>query len=528
MGRSQVLYNRTKGRYKNRGGGGRGGRGGGDEIGRASQGKRRNLSSGTATHELDEANQSHEEVDDFPGDQEVVDEAMVLLADASMSAQRSYIYDRTQREKEDEVAAAFNILEAGGSINVPSMAATFNTLSMSQRLRMPQHVIALALQRNELPGDTTGDHVELQDKRAFKKSGFCRKEDDDISYTIAGTRNRATILSDGQVEVRPQPNRFSEESGTSSVIDTSKSNLSNSQSVASRAHTTNDESAIDAIKSATSKDSRKQSKHVIMQVISDDDPEEDKYFVLEASTTTSSHQDDEVGGESVTNDNDGGNINMESGEALALEDWLDETVVQSGDGKEDSNLTKTVTADPFSKGGRSFAKKSKVPGRSCGPSLMSSNIEKEGRAKSTDEKINSTSSPLLRQRQQKQRLRHQRGRQSEPETSSGSGATEDYDYDGEEEEEKILHQKSSRSYDVYSVDSGGKMFEDSESDADVGLRHQSAVRASSTENKNAMRDYVIHTTHKRTPKSPNHSVVAKTDREEEGEDLDEWLDSVIE
>lgn len=82
----------------------------------------------------------------------------------------------------------------------------------------------------------------------------------------------------------------------------------------------------------------------------------------------------------------------------------------------------------------------------------------------------------------------------------------------------MVRKASAASYDVYSVDSGGEMFEDSDSDAGNGKKQSSVAK------RNAMREYVVNTTHQRSSNAASAKRTGKVD----GEDLDEWLDSVIE
>jgi hypothetical protein len=532
MGRSQVLYNRTKGRYKSRGAAGRGGRGGGEGAHTNSQGtsfashKNRNSKS---NYQRDTPNARNEDEDDDSStvlskrqhDREQLDdianESMVLLDDASMmTAQRSYFYGRGKNEKKSEETAAFSILEAGGSINVPSMAATFSTLGISKRLKLPKHLVALAFGSKEETSGNRNEDAESEDVGG--RLGHSKIEDDVMSYTIVGTRNRATILSDGQVEVR------STLKGTSRLKEEPPL-MSSKSKTSSKSPTMTEENNIADKNKITSKTTKKLSKQDILQVISDDDPEEDKYFVLEASTTTSSSP------EKITHDEASTSHNLEAskgtavrevdqaaGELQELEAWLDQTMNQTGDEKEDKAHSKSF---------RPFMKMSKIPGHTYDTSPRVNENEVEGQGDPADEKTRKNL--LMRQRYQKQRLRQQQKQQqwrTEPKKSSASGTVEEYNEDDDHDEK--LYETSKRLYGDNFVDTAAKLFQDSKRDGNLSSVHKSTPRPSSAEKKNAMRDYVIHTTHHRKLKSPTRAVAAKLETTEDGEDLDKWLDSVIE
>ena len=165
MGRSQVLYNRTKGRYKNRGGhqhqdGARGG-GGRDPVnpGRGPGPSSRHGPTATATpspHSRNQLQQRHKSPSaqrnafgpspqPQPSTQRrrpKLDESVLLMDQPRIHASRFPTpYDDT----------AFSLLESGGSsVDVPSMAATLSTLALSRRLRVPPHISAALLQSQNL------------------------------------------------------------------------------------------------------------------------------------------------------------------------------------------------------------------------------------------------------------------------------------------------------------------------------------------------------------------------------------------
>ena len=490
MGRSQVLYNRTKGRYKSRGGGGRGGRGGEPGVDGTGSKKRQGRIQEKGDYHLDDDDMDYQAPP--KQHQQQVDEAMILLADASMSGQRNAFYDRAKKEREDKEAAAYSILEAGGSINVPSMAATFRTMKQSERLCMPEHLVSLAFRK---PEDFDNDDFAASgmehnaDKNAV--------EDDAQSYTsvtIAGTRNRATILSDGQVEVRPK-------AGDTSVV---------AEQDESPSDPPPDAASIRPVGSTAST-----SKHIIMQMISEDGPDEDKYLVLQASTSDGSGG----GGGGLDPEETGRVANVTKpeppNEADQLGNWLDDSILaaeEKAEPKTAERPTTTEQASPANKGGRLFEKKSKIQSKS--PTFTAKDDSKGTKPVAKTEVKSSTktpNSPFSRRQYQKQRHR-QYQKTAEAEESSASMSTGDTD-----EEEAVRKAATATSYDVYSVDSGGKMY-DSDDNVGKGKKQSSAAK------KNAMRDYVVNTTHQRTSKVK--AAPAPKAGEDDG-DLSEWLDSVI-
>ncbi|KAL3925529.1 MAG: hypothetical protein SGILL_000347 [Bacillariaceae sp.] len=502
MGRSQVLYNRTKGRYKNNRGAGAGaGRGGQRNEGSGdnsnSHGKNRHP---RERYHRESDGDFHDSAVDHSGQQQrqeqqqrrqrksQVDESMILLADASMSGQRSYYYDRAKKEKEEKDATAFSILKTGGSINVPSMAATFQTMKRFERLHIPEHVVALAFQKpsdHDAVDDRNRGETALSNKGSI---GAVQEEDDDemsyTSYTIVGTRDRATELKDGQVEVRPKPRE--------GLPYAKSDNLPTSASISAAAST------------ASSKESKK--KHIIMQMVSEDGSKEDKYMVVQASSSEGAGEDYT---EAMNFQKKSAPVKnaLDSYETNALDSWLDNSILES---KDDPPETKTKSAQnatppatPTPKGAISHIKKSKAPSQT---KLSTANrAGKEGASKNDE----APKSPFNRHQQRN------RSHGKEQNAFPGSVSSEDAD-------EEAVRKAATSSYDVYSVDSGGEMFDDSDTEGHTRNNREGPQTAAK---KNAMRDYVVNTTHIRKPSA---TAMAQETGEEEGEDLDDWLDSVIE
>jgi len=217
--------------------------------------------------------------------------------------------------------------------------------------------------------------------------------------------------------------------------------------------------------------------------------------------------------------------NEHAGESHALEDWLDETMLQTDtQGKEPRKKQvkrQQVNDEPYTKL-RTTSNETTPLHRTPTESTKNTNGSNNYRA---------ATSPFNRHRYQKQ---HQT-RRKEVEPESSIGTTSDpkaYDID------EMLHGVLKDSYDVYPVDSRTTMFGDTDSGiVDEEDRNNYKVEASrrkgdkksssgtsSAAKKSAMREYVVNTTHPRKLKSKTEV----RQEEEEGEDLDEWLDSVIE
>ncbi len=177
MGRSQVLYNRTKGRYRNRNGApGRG------------------VSTERATPYDEPTNLQ------LPGPQPTlasaksrrakIDESILLAEPMTTYAGQSLVVD------EDSMFAQ------GGIIDIASMAATLtSSMSLAQRLRIPCHV-AYQLQNPNAMLDSR----KAKPRKETKIVEDPQPIDDDASFSVAHTRLR--VGSDGQVEARPKPGLY--------------------------------------------------------------------------------------------------------------------------------------------------------------------------------------------------------------------------------------------------------------------------------------------------------------------------------
>lgn len=191
MGRSQVLYNRTKGRYRSRHGvPGRGG-----------------------SAEREATTTTYIEPDNLPPTQALplisssksrrpkVDESILLAEPTTNYTSQS----QTIPVDEDSLFAQ------GGMIDIASMAATLtSSMSLAQRLRIPSHVAYqlqypnAMLDSNKVKPNKEMPAIEPQDAGR-----------DDASYSVAHTRIR--VGADGQVEARPKPGLYNPLSMTESV-----------------------------------------------------------------------------------------------------------------------------------------------------------------------------------------------------------------------------------------------------------------------------------------------------------------------
>ena len=184
MGRSQVLYNRTKGRHRNRGGQ------------QQQQQQQQNKSGGRGFSRAPRNQGVHQEQQQQQRQQQTsqqtkarayrpkLDENLVL----QMGSVRSYAPSSSKPIDEDS-GSIFDV-SAGSSIDIDSMAATMTTtLQISQRLRIPQHVAQVLLRSGELQG------------RAKEESSVAIQ--DAMSYSVDD--NKVRVASDGQVEVTKKP-----------------------------------------------------------------------------------------------------------------------------------------------------------------------------------------------------------------------------------------------------------------------------------------------------------------------------------
>ena len=142
MGRSQVLYNRTKGRNTNRGG--RGGRGRNDEGGTDNGGrgridrsnhdgwKQKQHQSKATSRIYSNNNNNNSNEKDYENEYE-----LLLAGRNTFLSSKNRAFSTKEKEQDH---GSFGTT----SICIPSMAATLSTLSISRRLRMPLHVVASA------------------------------------------------------------------------------------------------------------------------------------------------------------------------------------------------------------------------------------------------------------------------------------------------------------------------------------------------------------------------------------------------
>jgi len=127
MGRSQVLYNRTKGRNKNRSG--RGGNRTSEESANASN--NRKYSGHTPREQVHQTSAANQ-----PKDYE--HEYEVLFA-----GRTTFLTSKKTEDNDDEDTLLLGG-SANGSICIPSMAATLESMEISKRLRIPMRVAAKA------------------------------------------------------------------------------------------------------------------------------------------------------------------------------------------------------------------------------------------------------------------------------------------------------------------------------------------------------------------------------------------------
>ena len=131
MGRSQVLYNRTKGRNRNRAGRG------GNHDSTASKGSNTNYRKQGLANEITQQFQPSESLDRHaPKDYE--HEYEVLFAGRSTYLSNS----GGSKSEEEDLTLGGN--SNYGSICIPSMATTLESMDITKRLRIPMHVAARA------------------------------------------------------------------------------------------------------------------------------------------------------------------------------------------------------------------------------------------------------------------------------------------------------------------------------------------------------------------------------------------------
>jgi hypothetical protein len=474
---------------------------------------------------------------------------------------------------------------------------------MEDRLQMPQHLVLLTL-------------VGRQTKRyEQQKTAPLAYYDDEMSYTIAGTRNRATILSDGQVEVRPKGAARGERTATLKTTVPTTATINEDDDG-------DDDDGEEDQEEQPNESNISPQKLVIMHIMSDDDDDDDdddenddRYRVLEASSTTTSTTnnnynnnnnsnltgqqqvtravDDQIDERIISNDPSGTAASQENDddEANQLEGWLDQTMLQPQQDKKPQQQQAATAVT-----GR-IAKKSKIP-----PQALESQPHQTAQHKKQSKTTNSNqdqsnphssrqlqehqgiarSSPRRRQPQPKLQPKQRpdpqeerRGRPVAPSIAASmssitpTSTIDEYDnhdtnndyHEGEDDthydDDGASHHVLAGSCDVYSVDSRDKLFEKSDHHDDHGndkgrqsqqshknkskvtsktmttTKATKTLLSSSTtmDKKDAMREYVMNTTHARkleaNPKRSSSNRI-QGDDDDDGQDLDDWLDSVIE
>ncbi|VEU44448.1 unnamed protein product [Pseudo-nitzschia multistriata] len=181
MGRSQVLYNRTKGRGRNRAG--RGGRGRGDEGGTSNGGRdgtdkrhRNHWKQQHYAHPISSGNVSNSKNsggDSNPKGKDYENEYELLLAGRDTFLRSKDHQNSSAFEEEEEI---YQCAALGASICIPSMAATLNSMSVSHRLRMPLHVVASAF-----PSRFKADQVRDEGQKEGEEEVHADSENGDAS-----------------------------------------------------------------------------------------------------------------------------------------------------------------------------------------------------------------------------------------------------------------------------------------------------------------------------------------------------------
>lgn len=173
MGRSQVLYNRTKGRYRQRNG---------------AQGRG---SSTTPQHVASES--PHENLPPPQPSLNTAKSRRPKIDESILLAEPTTMYVTHHEGVDDDIVFA-----SGGMIDIANLAATLTTsMSLAQQLRIPSHV-AYQLQ-------TPNVTLELKTVKS-KNDMSVETSNDDASFSVAHTRLR--VDADGQVEARPKPGLY--------------------------------------------------------------------------------------------------------------------------------------------------------------------------------------------------------------------------------------------------------------------------------------------------------------------------------
>jgi ribosomal protein L15 len=201
MGRSQVLYNRTKARIR----AGRGGSSGRGETGDRSNQNHSNLNETTPSNDhydtapssswrkpkrysVSDDNDDNEEDISFQQSESYTEadaanfknaEADLLL---DMQSAQAYAYAPSATQHGGrEKGSGLNLLSSGGddthsALNVSAMAASLNLLPLSQRWMIPRHLAAALVVNGE-------DDEDTQEEREEEDKGF--KEEDESVPSVA-------------------------------------------------------------------------------------------------------------------------------------------------------------------------------------------------------------------------------------------------------------------------------------------------------------------------------------------------------
>jgi hypothetical protein len=237
MGRSQVLYNRTKGRYKSRSG---------QPSDDRNQSNNNKATTGGADNNHLPPIRNRKPQPPEPAPQREPPQVAVANTKRRNKYDESILLEppsrlyKTKPAADDAIGGSiFFDMAGGGSIDIQSMASTLtSSLKVSQRLKVPPHV-AQALLHPPPPTtpdmNTTSAHPTMTSTRAVRTVKKTAKEQhpvsfdntaggvkeitsmmsvdqsldasyqnnipDDRSYSV-GTRTRVRVFPDGQVEVR--------------------------------------------------------------------------------------------------------------------------------------------------------------------------------------------------------------------------------------------------------------------------------------------------------------------------------------
>lgn len=220
------MYNRTKGRYRNK-------HGGAANSAASSDGAANAASSTARTHH----HQNYQEIAPQPVPQTYskqqtkakrskLDESVLLLNEPLV--QPSYFHHSTSTTEEDETYLFSNTERA--TLDLASMAATLSATSLSQRLQVPaavadslaqvlpaSAVTPLPPSESKVSAGTSSTSQSITSRKAKADNSLvtrgprhqtseARTIQDDSSFSVAHTRLKVGL--DGQVEARPKPGTY--------------------------------------------------------------------------------------------------------------------------------------------------------------------------------------------------------------------------------------------------------------------------------------------------------------------------------